>query len=69
MFRLFFYLIGFGMLVIGSIHSIAYLNILTIGNGLTTYFLFILTRPECLIFVVGLIFIFASTYSRGQKKE
>lgn len=61
MFRLLIYLIGFGMLVIGSINSIAYLNMLTMGNDWPVYIKYIFTEPGCLILFVGLLFIYIST--------
>lgn len=62
MFRLLFYLMGFGFLVIGSVNCIAYLNIITMGNSLYTYFNFIVARPECIVLIIGLLFIGGSVY-------
>ena len=58
--RFFFFLVGFGLTLIGCIYIIIYLNLTTIGYNFLDYVKFIIRRPECLIFVVGLIIIYFS---------
>ena len=58
--RFFFLLVGFGLTLIGCIYIIIYLNLTTIGYNFLDYVKFIIRRPECLIFVVGLIIIYFS---------
>lgn len=58
--RFFFFLIGFGLTLIGCIYIIIYLNLTTIGYNFLDYVKFIIRRPECLISVVGLIIIYFS---------
>lgn len=58
--RFFFFLIGFGLTLIGCIYIIIYLNLTTIGYNFLEYVKFIIRRPECLISVVGLIIIYFS---------
>lgn len=58
--RFFFFLVGFGLTLIGCIYIIIYLNLTTIGYNFFDYVKFIIRRPECLISVVGLIIIYFS---------
>lgn len=58
--RFFFFLVGFGLTLIGCIYIIIYLNLTTIGYNFLEYVKFIIRRPECLISVVGLIIIYFS---------
>lgn len=58
--RFFFFLVGFGLTLIGCIYIIIYLNLTTIGYNFLDYVKFIIRRPECLISVVGLIIIYFS---------
>jgi hypothetical protein len=61
-FRLFLFLIGFGISVAGGVSTIAYLNVLTHGHGLYDYFLFISRRVECYLLPLGVSFIWLSIY-------
>ncbi|MBA4536454.1 hypothetical protein H1Z61_04660 [Bacillus aquiflavi] len=67
MFRLFFFLIGYGLAVIGGIHVIIHLNLIPIGYSLTEYILFIGSRPECIALPVGLLIIWASIFVNNKK--
>lgn len=58
--RFFFFLVGFGFTLIGSIYIIIYLNLTTIGYNFLEYVKFIIRRPECLIFIIGIILIVLS---------
>lgn len=58
--RFFFFLVGFGLTLIGSIYIIIYLNLTTIGYNFLEYVNFIIRQPECLIAIVGIILIFLS---------
>ena len=58
--RFFFFLVGFGLTLIGSIYIIIYLNLTTIGYNFLEYVNFIIRRPECLIAIVGIILIVLS---------
>ena len=55
--RIFFFLIGFAMTVLGSTFMILYLNLMTIGYTFTEYVNFIIRRPEIYYLVIGLIII------------
>ena len=58
--RVFAFLIGFGLTVIGFVYMISYLNLMTIGYNFWEYVNFIIRRPECLIAIVGIILIILS---------
>lgn len=58
--KIFLFLIGFGLSVIGFIYIISYLNLLTIGYNFSYYVNFIIRRIECLYAPLGLILIFIS---------
>ena len=58
--RFFFFLVGFGLTLIGCIYIIIYLNLTTIGYNFWEYVNFIIRRPECLIAIVGIILIISS---------
>lgn len=60
MIRFFFFLIGFGLSLIGSLYIIMYLNLTTIGYNFLDYVNFIIKRIECWNLVIGLIIIFLS---------
>ncbi|MBM7717400.1 hypothetical protein MHB50_11580 [Siminovitchia sp. FSL H7-0308] len=57
LFRTFLYLAGFGFAVAGGFNIIAYFNLLVMGASFAEYILFILKRPECYLFVVGVMMI------------
>ena len=66
--RLLFFLLGFGLTVIGLVYIISYLNLLTIGYNFIQYVNFIIRRIECLYAVFGLIIMFATIYYPGGEK-
>lgn len=67
--RIFLFLIGFGISIIGFAYIISYLNLFTIGYNSLEYVNFIIRRPECLNAVVGIILILISIYTGGDKNE
>lgn len=67
---LFSFSIGFGLLLIGSIYIISYLNLLTFGYNFVEYVKYIIVRPECLSALLGIIIIYISvTLFGGHKNE
>lgn len=58
--RFFFFLVGFGLTLIGCIYIIIYLNLTTIGYNFYEYVNFIIRKPECLIALLGFIIMFFS---------
>ena len=69
MFRIFFFLLGFGFSVIGMIYIILYSNLLTMGYSLTQYLKFLLSRFECIIGIFGFIIVTVIIFYRGDKKN
>lgn len=66
--RIFVFLIGFGLTVVGFMYIISYLNLLTIGYNFMEYVNFISRRIECLNAVIGTILILLSIYTPGGEK-
>ena len=69
MIRIFFFLIGFGLMVIGFTFVILYLNILTIGYNFSVYGEFITRRIECYYTIIGFIIILLTLTIKGDKKH
>lgn len=67
--RVFFFLVGFGLTIIGSIYIICYLNLLTIGYNFSEYVNFISRRLECYYTIIGLITMVLSLLLGGKKNE
>ncbi|MGG6432475.1 hypothetical protein [Anoxybacillus sp. EFIL] len=60
--RFFFYLLGFGMSVIGGTTMIAYLNIMASRSDWKEYLLFISTKVECYFLPIGLFITWLSIF-------
>ncbi|HHY72471.1 MAG TPA: hypothetical protein GX497_04440 [Bacillus bacterium] len=67
-FRLFIFLIGFGLAVAGGVSIIAYLNVIPIGLSYFDYFKFISKKIECHLFIIGILFITLSIYLPFERK-
>lgn len=65
--RIFFFLIGFGLTVIGSVYIISYLNLLTIGYNFLEYVNFIIRQFECLCAVIGILIMILAVMLPGGK--
>ena len=66
--RIFFFLFGFGLMTIGFVYIILYLNILSIGYNFTYYVNFIFRRVESYFSIIGFIILNLSIYVKGDKK-
>ncbi len=64
--RLFFFLLGFGLTILGFVYIISYLNLLTLGYNFLYYVNFIIRRIECLNALIGIIIMLISI---GGKNE
>lgn len=64
--RIFFFLLGFGIMTIGFSYIIMYLNLLSIGYKISDYVNFIFMRPECYFVILGFIIINLSLYKRSR---
>lgn len=65
--RIFFFLFGFGLMTIGFVYIILYLNILSIGYNFSYYVNFISRRIECYFSIIGFIILNLSIYIKGDK--
>lgn len=68
MIRFFFFLIGFGLTIVGSVYIIIYLNLTTIGYNFLEYVNFIIRRFECWNLIIGLLIMIFSL-PREEKDE
>ena len=66
--RIFVFLIGFGLTIIGFVYIISYLNLLTIGYNFLEYVNFISRRFECLCDLFGIIMMSLAINVAGRKK-
>ena len=68
--KVFVFLIGFGLTVIGFIYIISYLNLLTFGYNFSDYVKFIIRRIECLYSLLGIFMMYISiNIKRGDVYE
>ena len=68
--RIFCFLTGFGLTVIGSIYIICYLNLLNIGYNFWEYVNFIIRKIECLFMPIGIIIMIICIYvPKGGKND
>ena len=66
MFRTFFFLLGFGFMVIGFTYVITYLNLLSMGFDLTTYLKYVFSSVECLFSIIGFIIVSIVILTKGE---
>ena len=66
--RLFFFLVGFGLTVIGFVYIISYLNLLSIGYNFSGYVQYIVRRVECINAPLGIIIMFFAL-NKGEKND
>ena len=67
--RIFFFLLGFGLMVVGFTYIILYLNLLSIGYNFYEYVNFIIRRFECYFSIIGLIMMILSMTIKGEDKN
>ena len=67
--RIFFFLTGLGLTVVGFVYVIAYLNLLTIGYNFDEYVNFIIRQPECFYTVIGIIIMLICIFIPGGRKD
>ena len=66
MVRIFFFLLGFGLMTMGFIYIILYLNILSMGYNFSDYVNYIFRHIECYFALIGLIIINLVIYIKGD---
>ena len=67
MLKIFLFLCGFGLTVIGAVYVISYLNLLAFGYKFLEYVNFIIRRIECINLIIGIILIIISIMLPGGK--
>lgn len=66
MVRIFFFLFGFGLMVVGFTYIILYANLLTITYNFYEYVNFIFSRYECYFIFIGFIIMVLSLLIKGE---
>lgn len=69
MIRVFFFLLGFGLMVIGCSFIILYLNLTTMGYNFLEYVNFIIGRVECYFSIIGFIIMILSITLKGDYRK
>jgi len=69
MIRVFFFLLGFGLMVIGCSFIILYLNLTTMGYNFLEYVNFIIRRVECYFSIIGFIIMILSIALKGDYRK
>ncbi|HPF83308.1 MAG TPA: hypothetical protein PLV83_03955 [Bacilli bacterium] len=67
--RVFCFLTGFGLTVIGCVYIICYLNLLTIGYNFLEYVQFIIRKVECLFMPIGVLIMILCVYVKRRDKN
>lgn len=68
--RIFLFLFGFGLSVIGFVYIISYLNLFALGYNFLEYAHFIVSKVECLMGPIGLLLIFLAIFiPKGEQDE
>ena len=68
MIRIFFFLVGFALMVLGLAFDILYLNLLTLGYKFSFYVHFITRRIECYYTIIGFIIVLLTLMIKGDAK-
>ena len=69
MVRVFFFLLGFDLMVIGCSFIILYLNLTTMGYNFLEYVNFIIRRVECYFSIIGFIIMILSIALKGDYRK
>ena len=69
MIRVFFFLLGFGLMVIGCSFIILYLNLTTMEYNFLEYVNFIIRRVECYFSIIGFIIMILSIALKGDYRK
>lgn len=67
-FKLFLFLLGFGLTTIGFVYIICYLNLFTIGYNFFDFVNFIIRRIECINSIIGIIIMYLSICIGGKNE-
>ena len=67
--RIIFFLFGFGLMVIGFMYSLLYLNLIDLGYSFTEYVKFITSKLVCWFSVIGLFIITLTIYVPRKERK
>ena len=67
--RMFFFLIGFGLMVIGFTYIITYMNLMSMGYSFIEYLIFITSKIECLFAIIGFILVSIIILTKGSEEN
>lgn len=67
--RIFFFIIGLFLMIIGNSFILLYLNLLTLGYNFLFYVNFIIRRFECDSLLIGIIIVLLTVFIKGDKKH
>ena len=68
MVRSFFFLVGFGLMVIGFTYIITYMNLMSMGYSFLDYTKFIFSSIECLFSILGFFIVSIIIFTKGSEK-
>lgn len=69
MIRITLFLLGFGFSAIGFMYMILYLNLFSIGYTIKEYLIFVLSRYECVLGLIGFVVLTFTIFYKGDKKH
>lgn len=67
--RIFFFILGFIIMTIGTSYILLYLNLLTIGYNFNFYVYFITRRIECYYTIIGFIIIILTLTIKKERNK
>lgn len=67
--RMFIFLLGFGLMVIGFTYIITYMNLMSMGYSFFDYLSFITSKLECLFALIGFILVSIIILTKGTEKN
>ena len=67
--RMFFFLLGFGLMVIGFTYIITYMNLMSMGYDFINYLNFIFSKIECQFAVIGFFIVSIIILTKGNEKN
>lgn len=67
--RLFVFLLGFGLMIVGFTYIITYMNLMSMGYNFLQYLAFIFSRVECLFAAIGFILVSIIILTKGTREN
>ncbi len=69
MMRMFFFLLGFGFMVIGFTYIITYMNLMSMGYDFFHYLKFIFGKVECQFAFIGFLIVSIIIFTKGNEEN